>query len=145
MTLAYCVATFYDYKYFFISDFLKGVELLLLGCFKVIMHTPELISSRMPWGTCLTSFHSSFIQTRTSWTNNIRWITWRDFSEEDDYSKVSRFSNFLSPESTDETGNLIFRATMKCFLVLATAELCWIRSMEIKWFIYKNDEVWIVC
>ena len=52
--------------FWFISDFLKGIELLLLGCFKVIMQwkwtylswsvqcsgtTPE------PWGTCQTSFH----------------------------------------------------------------------------------------
>ena len=27
---------------FVFSDFLKGIELLLLGCFKVIMHTPNL-------------------------------------------------------------------------------------------------------
>ena len=39
-------------KYLFISDFLKGIELLLLGCFKLnVMNTSELISSGMPGGT----------------------------------------------------------------------------------------------
>ena len=48
----------------FISDFLKGIELLLLGCFKVIMQWTYLswsvhCSGTMPepWGTCQTSFH----------------------------------------------------------------------------------------
>ena len=54
---------FWVIKYLFISDFLKGIELLLLGCLKVVlyMHTSSWsVAERQlePWRICLTSFHS---------------------------------------------------------------------------------------
>ena len=76
--------------------FWKGIWLLLLGWFKVILQTLEVISSRMPV-SALRNMQDKlpFIKIRSSWTNNIRWITRRNFSEEDIHPRVSNFQIFV--------------------------------------------------